>query len=127
MRNLYDIVTESLQKVQRFSADWHANTFAGGTVRKITRGMWSFDQFEDVLLFGLVPAAVVLVCVTAILTLKLPAVITFVAYWLIAIPGGYLFGVHGSFGAVGIWAALAAGLAFAAVMLGLRFLRLTRT
>lgn len=58
---------------------------------------------------------------------KLPAVITFVAYWLIAIPGGYLFGVHGSFGAVGIWAALAAGLAFAAVMLGLRFLRLTRT
>ena len=57
---------------------------------------------------------------------RLPAVITFVAYWVIAIPGGYLFGVHGSFGAVGIWAALAAGLAFAAVMLGLRFLRLTR-
>ena len=58
---------------------------------------------------------------------RIPAVITFVAYWVVAIPGGYLFGVHGSFGAIGIWAALAAGLAFAAVLLGLRFLRLTRT
>lgn len=57
---------------------------------------------------------------------RLPAVITFVAYWVIAIPGGYLFGVHGAFGAVGIWAALAAGLAFAAILLALRFLRLTR-
>jgi hypothetical protein len=27
----------------------------------------------------------------------LPAVITFVAYWLMAIPGGYVFGVHGKF------------------------------
>ena len=57
---------------------------------------------------------------------KLPAVITFVAYWVVAIPGGYLLGVRGNFGAVGIWAALAAGLAFAAVALVLRFLHLTR-
>lgn len=57
---------------------------------------------------------------------KLPAIITFVAYWLVAIPGGYLLGVRGSFGAVGIWSALAAGLALAAVFLGWRFARLTR-
>ncbi len=57
---------------------------------------------------------------------KLPAIITFVAYWVVAIPGGYLLGVRGSFGAVGIWAALAAGLAFAAVALVLRFIHLTR-
>ncbi len=57
---------------------------------------------------------------------KLPAIITFVAYWLVAIPGGYLLGVHGPFGAVGIWASLAAGLGFAAVFLGWRFVRLTR-
>jgi ATP-binding cassette subfamily B protein len=80
VRNLYDIVTESLQKVQRFSSDWHANTFAGGTVRKITRGMWSFDQFEDVMLFGLLPAASVLLCVTTVLTLRLPAVGLFVLF-----------------------------------------------
>jgi MATE family multidrug resistance protein len=57
---------------------------------------------------------------------KVPAVITFVAYWVVAIPGGYLFGVRGGFGPSGIWWALAAGLAFAAVFLGARFARLTR-
>ncbi|GAB1488302.1 MATE family efflux transporter [Opitutaceae bacterium] len=58
--------------------------------------------------------------------LKLPAIITFVAYWLIALPGGYLLGAKGPFGAVGVWGALAAGLAFAAVFLTWRFARLTR-
>ncbi|MDB6094270.1 MAG: family efflux transporter [Verrucomicrobia bacterium] len=57
---------------------------------------------------------------------KIPAVITFVAYWVVAIPGGYIFGVHGGHGAIGIWAALAAGLAFAAIFLGWRFARMTR-
>jgi MATE family multidrug resistance protein len=57
---------------------------------------------------------------------KLPAIITFVAYWLVAIPGGYLLGVRGPMGAVGIWTALAAGLGVAAVLLGWRFARLTR-
>jgi MATE family multidrug resistance protein len=57
---------------------------------------------------------------------KIPAGITLVAYWVIAIPAGYLLGVRGGFGAVGIWWALAAGLAFAALFLGLRFARLTR-
>lgn len=58
---------------------------------------------------------------------KIPAVITFVAYWIVALPGGYLLGVVGPFGAVGVWAALAAGLACAAVLLAGRFARLTRT
>ena len=57
---------------------------------------------------------------------KLPAIITFVAYWLVAIPGGYLLGVRGAYGAIGIWASLAAGLGLAAVFLGWRFARLTR-
>jgi MATE family multidrug resistance protein len=57
---------------------------------------------------------------------KVPAVLTFVAYWVVAIPGGYLLGVRGGFGPFGIWWALAAGLAFAAVFLGVRFTRLTR-
>ena len=57
---------------------------------------------------------------------KVPAAITFVAYWVVAIPGGYLLGVRGPFGAVGIWAALAAGLGCAAIFLTWRFARLTR-
>lgn len=58
---------------------------------------------------------------------RMPALITFVAYWVLAIPGGYALGLHTSLGAVGIWAGLAAGLAIAAVLLAWRFMRLTRT
>jgi len=57
---------------------------------------------------------------------KVPALITFIAYWGIALPGGYLLGVRWGLGAVGIWGSLAAGLAFAAVFLGLRFVRLSQ-
>lgn len=57
---------------------------------------------------------------------RVPAVITFIAYWLLAIPGGYVLGLHTSLGAVGIWTGLATGLAVAAVLLGLRFQLLTR-
>ncbi|MEZ0261057.1 MAG: ABC transporter ATP-binding protein [Alphaproteobacteria bacterium] len=74
VRNLYAIVTDGLQKVQRFSSDWHANTFAGGTVRKITRGMWAMDTFEDTLLMGLLPALTIMVGVMIMLSIKLPLV-----------------------------------------------------
>jgi MATE family multidrug resistance protein len=57
---------------------------------------------------------------------RVPAALTFVAYWLIALPMAYLLGIRGRFGPQGIWIGLAAGLAVAAVLLGLRFVRLTR-
>jgi MATE family multidrug resistance protein len=57
---------------------------------------------------------------------KVPAAITFVAYWVIALPVGYALGIRGAFGPAGIWSGLAAGLAAAALLLGIRFLRLTR-
>jgi MATE family multidrug resistance protein len=56
---------------------------------------------------------------------RVPTAITFAAYWLLAIPGGYFFGVRGAFGAVGVWGGLACGLAVAAVLLVRRLLRLT--
>lgn len=52
---------------------------------------------------------------------KVPTLITFIAYWIIALPGGYVLGIRGPAGPVGIWASLATGLAFAAVFLALRF------
>ena len=56
---------------------------------------------------------------------KVPTVITFVAYWVIALPGGYLLAFHTPLGPVGVWAGLAAGLGCAALLLGRRFHRLT--
>jgi MATE family multidrug resistance protein len=57
---------------------------------------------------------------------RIPAVITFVAYWLLALPIGYLLGVRMGHGPLGIWTGLAIGLAVASVSMGLRFLRMTR-
>ncbi len=80
VQNLYKIVTDSFAKVQQFSTEWHANNFAGGTVRKITRGMWSFDLYEDILHHYLWPTSVVLVSTVILLALKWPimGLLTFV-------------------------------------------------
>ena len=57
---------------------------------------------------------------------RVPAVITFVSYWVIALPVGYLLGIRGGFGPTGIWLGLAVGLAAAALLLGARLAILTR-
>ncbi|MDZ3832261.1 MAG: ABC transporter ATP-binding protein [Sphingopyxis sp.] len=61
LRIMSDATQRTFHRVQRFSTDWHANSFAGSTVRKITRGMWAFDTLNDVLLLQLLPSMVVLV------------------------------------------------------------------
>jgi len=60
LRIMSNVANETFHRVQRFSTDWHANTFAGSTVRKITRGMWALDMLNDTILLALVPSLVVL-------------------------------------------------------------------
>ncbi len=62
-----EIAASAFHRVQRFSTDWHANSFAGSTVRKITRGMWALDLLNDTLLVALLPSTVMLVGATVIL------------------------------------------------------------
>jgi ATP-binding cassette subfamily B protein len=59
-RNMEAMVNEAFAKVQAFSSDWHADTFAGSTVRKVSRGMWGYDNVSDVLILMLGPAIIVL-------------------------------------------------------------------
>lgn len=61
----------------------------------------------------------------ALTDVKIPAAITFTAYWIVALPLGYVLGIRGGFGTIGIWIAIACGLAFAAVFFLIRFTRLT--
>lgn len=56
---------------------------------------------------------------------KIPAMITFAAYWVVALPVGYVLGIRGPYGAVGMWIGIAGGLACAAILLAARFTRLT--
>lgn len=67
-----DIASETFARVQRFSTDWHANSFSGSVMRKITRGMWAVDQLNDTLLLSLLPSAFVLVATTALLAAHWP-------------------------------------------------------
>src|ERR1051325_2934172 len=55
-----DVARDAFMRVQRFSTDWHANSFAGSTVRKITRGMWALDLLNDTILMALLPSLMVL-------------------------------------------------------------------
>ncbi len=71
-RAITAIGRDAFAKVQRFSSDWHANSFAGATVRKITRGMNSFDTFTDTLAFNLAPALIVVIGVTVTFALRWP-------------------------------------------------------
>jgi ATP-binding cassette, subfamily B, bacterial len=80
---LYDVVGDGLAKVQRFSADWHANAFAGGTVRKITRGMGAFDVFSDRLVIGFFVIFVVMTITTFTLSVRMPWVGAFFAVMVI--------------------------------------------
>ena len=71
-RAITAIGRDAFAKVQRFSSDWHANSFAGATVRKITRGMNAFDTFTDTLAFNLAPALIVVIGVTVTFALRWP-------------------------------------------------------
>ncbi|WP_439497905.1 ABC transporter ATP-binding protein [Bosea sp. (in: a-proteobacteria)] len=73
LRTMSDTAQEAFARLQRFSTDWHANNFAGSTVRKITRGMWALDLLTDTVLIALLPSLVVLVGTTALLAWHWPA------------------------------------------------------
>jgi ATP-binding cassette, subfamily B, bacterial len=60
LRVMSDMARNAFHLVQRFSTDWHANSFAGSTVRKVTRGMWAVDLLNDTILLALLPSVVVL-------------------------------------------------------------------
>jgi multidrug resistance protein, MATE family len=55
---------------------------------------------------------------------KIPTLITIIAYWLIAIPLGYILAFHTPLGTLGIWIGLCVGLTVSAALLSMRFVRL---
>src|SRR4051794_774645 len=68
-----EISRNAFARVQRFSSEWHANSFAGSTVRKITRGMWALDLLNDTILMALLPSLAVLIGSMVLLGLHWPA------------------------------------------------------
>jgi len=56
---------------------------------------------------------------------KIPTLVTLIAYWVLALPIGYILGFVFGLGPVGIWIGLLAGLTITAVLLLIRFNRLS--
>lgn len=67
LKMMTDIASGAFYRIQRFSTDWHANSFAGSTVRKVTRGMWALDLLNDTLLMALAPSVIMLIGSTALM------------------------------------------------------------
>lgn len=69
---------------------------------------------------------VVLGALRGLQDVKIPTLITFIAYWLIGFPISYYFGLFTEFKSAGIWMGLLLGLTASAVMLYIRFNYLTK-
>jgi len=57
---------------------------------------------------------------------NIPTVITFLAYWVVGIPVGYILGFYFGFGVNGVWYGLTLGLLTASILLFFRFQNKTR-
>ena len=67
-----DIVSGAFDRVQSFSSSWHADHFAGATMRKISRGMWGYDLYTDTVAIGFLPAAIHMTTVIAVVAYQWP-------------------------------------------------------
>ena len=69
---------------------------------------------------------VVLGALRGLQDVKIPTLLTFIAYWLIGFPISYYLGLHTELGSTGIWIGLLSGLTASAIMLYIRFNYLTK-
>ena len=56
---------------------------------------------------------------------KVPGLISLVAYWVVALPMGYILGFKMGMGVYGVWTGLLFGLTIAAILLFIRFRKLS--
>jgi len=57
---------------------------------------------------------------------NVPTIVTFIAYWVLGLPIGYWLAFKYNYGPIGIWIGLLIGLTVAAVLLSIRFNRMTK-
>ncbi|QCX02363.1 MATE family efflux transporter [Aggregatimonas sangjinii] len=69
---------------------------------------------------------VVLGALRGLQDVKIPTLMTFIAYWAIGFPVSYYLGLHTELGSTGIWIGLLTGLTASAIMLYIRFDYLTK-
>ncbi len=73
-RNMEEMTNEGFRRIQAFSSDWHGDTFAGATVRRLSRAMWGYDVVSDAVILWISPALLILVGLSVQMMLKWPTV-----------------------------------------------------
>ena len=73
-RTMKEITDEGFKRVQAFSADWHGDTFAGATVRRLSRAMWGYDVVADAVVMWIGPALLILIGLSVQMMLRWPLV-----------------------------------------------------
>jgi ATP-binding cassette subfamily B protein len=71
---MQEMTNEGFQRVQSFSSDWHGDTFAGATVRRISRAMWGYDVVADSVVIWIAPALLILLGLSIQMILRWPLV-----------------------------------------------------
>jgi ATP-binding cassette subfamily B protein len=72
--NMRDLTDEGFARIQSFSADWHADAFAGATVRRLSRAMWGYDMVSDAMVMWIGPALLVLIGLSTMMIFRWPMV-----------------------------------------------------
>ena len=72
--NMRDMTDEGFARIQSFSADWHADAFAGATVRRLSRAMWGYDMVSDAVVMWIGPALLVLIGLSGMMIVRWPMV-----------------------------------------------------
>ncbi|MDB5479418.1 MAG: ABC-type multidrug transport system, ATPase and permease component [Caulobacteraceae bacterium] len=73
-RTMKEMTDEGFKRVQAFSADWHGDTFAGATVRRLSRAIWGYDTVADAIVIWIGPALLVLIGLSVQMMLRWPLV-----------------------------------------------------
>ncbi|MFI4934509.1 MAG: ABC transporter ATP-binding protein [Caulobacterales bacterium] len=73
-QNMEEMTNEGFQRVQSFSSDWHGDTFAGATVRRLSRAMWGYDVVSDSVIMWIGPAVIVLFALSISLMVSWPLI-----------------------------------------------------
>ncbi|WP_353217635.1 ABC transporter ATP-binding protein [Sandarakinorhabdus sp.] len=73
-RSMSGLLDDGFARIQHFSSDWHANTFAGSTVHKLTRGKWSYDHISNILIRQFLPLSLAILGLAGVMLVRFPTV-----------------------------------------------------
>ncbi len=67
------IQLDAFGRVQRFSSHWHANTFAGATVHRLSRARWALDMIGQIVWIRLATPTLLTIGLGVALWIRMPA------------------------------------------------------